>query len=157
MINVTNPLICPACGHSHTEYPPQGRCAACAADLRPAIRARAEAMAAQSDHPLAQVMQARGCSALILVLLLSFATTVAVVFLPFSAAVKGLSAAFLVFALAFGAVRYGRAALEATPAGQRSIDLLGVPFVQMLVYLGAALCALAGVALVSIGLASLLG
>jgi hypothetical protein len=155
MINLTNPLICPSCGHSHAEYPPQGRCAACTADLRPVIRARAEARTTPPDHPLGQVMQTRGCSALIVVLLLSFATTMAVAFLPVGAAIKGLSAACVAFAVAFGAVRYGRDALEATPAGRRSINLLGASFVQMLVYLGASLCALAGVALVSIGLASL--
>lgn len=155
MINLTNPLMCPSCGHSHVEYPPQGRCVACAADLRPIIRARAEARTAAPDHPLGRVMQARGCSALIVVLLLSFAITMAVAFLPVGIAIKGLSAACMAFAVAYGAVRYGRDALEATPAGRRSIDLLGAPFVQMLVYLGASLCALAGVALASIGLASL--
>ncbi len=128
---------------------------ACTADLRSLIRARAEARTTPPDHPLGQVMQARGCSALIVVLLLSFATTMAVAFLPVGAAIKGLSAACLAFAVAFGAVRYGRDALEATPAGQRSINLLGAPFVQMLVYLGAGLCALAGVTLASVGLASL--
>lgn len=155
MINPSNPLVCPSCGHSHTEYPPQGRCAACAADLRAVIRAQAAAMSATPDHPLARVMQARGCNVLIVVLLLSFATTVAVAFLPLGVTIKGLSAACVVFAAAFGAVRYGRAALEATPAGQRSISVLGATFVQMLVYLGAGLLALVGVILVSLGLAGL--
>lgn len=100
-------------------------------------------------------MQARGCNVLIVVLLLSFATTVAVAFLPLGATIKGWSAACVLFATAFGAVRYGRAALEAIPAGQRSINVLGVTFVQMLVYLGAGLMALAGVVLTWVGLAGL--
>lgn len=157
MINLTHPLVCPSCGHSHTEYPPGGRCAACQADLRAAIRTRAQAMTDTPNDPLAKVMQARGCHALIVVLLLSVATTVAVVFLPVGAAIKGLSAACVMFSVAFGAVRYGGAALQATSTGQQSTRLLGSTFVQMLVYLGAGLCALAGVVLAWIGLASLLG
>lgn len=156
MINSVNPLICPACGHSHTDYPPRGRCAACEADLRTVIRAQATAMTTAANDPLAQVMQARGCHALIVVLLLSVATTLAVVFLPVGATIKGLSAACVVFSVALGAVRYGWAALEATPAGRRSISLLGGTFVQMLVYLGAGLFALAGVVLAWIGFAGLL-
>lgn len=157
MINRDNPLACPTCGHSHTEYPPRGRCAGCGADLRATIAAHARAMAAVPGHPLAQVMQARGCHVLIVVVLLSSAITLAVAFLPISAAVKSLSAACVACAVAFGAVRYGWAALEATAAGRRGIGLFGDTFVQMLLYLGAGLLGLAGVVLAWIGLADLLG
>lgn len=157
MIDRTHPLACPTCGHSHTEYPPRGRCAGCGADLRAAIAAHARAVAAVPNHPLAQVMQARGCHVLIVVLLLSSATTLAVVFLPISTMVKSLSAACVVFTAAFGTVRYGWAALEATTAGRRGIGLFGDTFVQMLLYLGAGLLAMAGVVLAWIGLAGLLG
>ncbi len=157
MINLSNPLSCPSCGHRHTEYPPQGRCAACQADMRAAIQARARAMTNPPDDPLGRIVQAPGCNTLIVVLLLSFALTVGVVFVPVGTAIQGLIAAWLMFVVAFGVARYGWDALKATPAGQRSTRRLGETFMRSLVYLGAGLLVLAGVALAWIGIASLIG